>query len=261
MYGAVTGDIIGSTFEFRNVKKKSFDLFPEGTGFTDDTICTMAVLEALLDGTDPAKSLRAWGNRFPDAGYGGMFGSWLRRPDMPPYNSFGNGSAMRASPAGFLARSLEEAMELARRTSVVTHDHPDGIAGAEATAAAIFMAYDGESTDSIREFAEDRFGYDMSLSVNEIRPDYEFDETCRGSVPQAITCALEAISYEDAIRNAISIGGDSDTVACIAGGIAEARFGVPHDLAARADGYLTADMRELLVRMYHTRVRRCPTCR
>ncbi|WP_043743873.1 ADP-ribosylglycohydrolase family protein [Paramagnetospirillum magneticum] len=260
MYGAIAGDIIGSIYEFENHKSRSFPLFTEGASFfTDDTICTMAVMEALLDDADPAVTLRKWGAEFPDAGYGGMFGSWLRRPDMPPYNSYGNGSAMRVSPAGFLAYSLDEAVELAIKVTAVTHDHPDGIAGAVATASAIYLAFHGEDRPSIRSFITDRFGYDMSQSVDEIRPWYEFDETCPGSVPQALTCALEATSYEEAIRNAISIGGDSDTIACIAGAVAEALFGVPHDIAVEADARMYPSMVRLISRMYQVRGRANPT--
>ena len=259
MIGAVAGDIIGSVREFYNITSKEFDLFAYDAFFTDDTICTMAVAEALLDGTDPAVSLRKWGARFPDAGYGSMFRSWLRRPDMPPYNSYGNGAAMRVSPAAFLADSLEEAVQNAVKVTEVTHDHPDGLAGAAATATSIFLAYQGESAGEIRYFITDRYGYDMSQSVDEIRPWYEFDETCPGSVPQALTCALEGTSYEDAIRNAISIGGDSDTIACIAGGVAEAMFGVPHSIADTASNYLTEEMKALLGRMYSARGKKVPS--
>jgi len=259
MYGAVAGDIIGSIYEFRNHKSRSFPLFIEGKSFfTDDTTCTMAVMEALLDDADPAVALRKWGAEFPDAGYGGMFRSWLCSPDMRPYNSFGNGAAMRVSPAGFLAYSLDEAIDFAIKVTAVTHDHPDGIAGAVATASAIYLAFHGEDRQSIRSFITERFGYDMSQSVDEIRPWYEFDETCPGSVPQALTCAFEATSYEEAIRNAISIGGDSDTIACIAGSVAEALFGVPHDVAVEAEERLTPKMRQLLCRMYQVSGRKNP---
>lgn len=258
MYGAVAGDIIGSIYEFKNHKSRAFPLFLESSFFTDDTVCTVAVAEALHDGSDPAHALKTWGTKFPNAGYGGRFAAWLRGSDMRPYNSLGNGAAMRVSPAGFLAESLDEAIDLAIKVTAVTHDHPEGIKGAVATASAIFMGYQGEDRDVIRTFIADKFGYDMTQSVDEIRPWYAFDETCPGSVPQALTCAFEAISYEEAIRNAISIGGDSDTVACIAGSVAEAMFGIPNDIAIEAENRLTSEMRQILCRMYRVRGRRNP---
>jgi ADP-ribosyl-[dinitrogen reductase] hydrolase len=258
MYGAIAGDIIGSRFEFANHKSKQFELFSQDCFFTDDTICTMAVINALVDGRDPARTLRSWGECFPDAGYGGMFRSWLNRPDMPPYNSFGNGAAMRVSPAGLLACSVEDAEELARKVTEVTHNHPAGMTGANATAASVYLAFRGEGPETIRSFVADRYGYDMTQTVDEIRPWYNFDETCPGSVPQALICALEATSYEDAIRNAISIGGDSDTIACIAGGLAEAMFRIPMEIAVEAEGFLTVGMRQLLGRLYSMAGRRCP---
>ena len=224
MIGAIAGDIIGSAFEWRNVKTTDFELFSGDSTFTDDTVLTVAVADCILRGKGYARGLKDYGRKFPDAGYGGMFWNWLRTDSLEPYNSFGNGSAMRVSPVGFAFRTLEEVLEEAKRSAEVTHNHPEGIKGAQAVASAIFLAKEGATKEKVRRYIEDTFDYDLSRTLDEIRPVYKFDETCQGSVPEAIIAFLESDSYEDAIRKAISIGGDSDTIACVTGGIAEAYF-------------------------------------
>jgi ADP-ribosylglycohydrolase len=250
MLGACIGDIIGSLYEFQAWKSREFPLFGEKSEFTDDTVCTIAVAECLLDGTDPAVALRLWGRRYPGRGYGGSYAVWLKDASMGPYNSYGNGAAMRVSPAAWLSRSLEEALVFARQVTEVTHNHPEGIKGAEATVTAIWLARQGEGPPAIRRLILASFGYDLSRSVDEIRPDYRFNETCQDTVPQAITCALEAASFEDAIRNAISLGGDADTLAAIAGPIAEVLYGIPEDIRHKGWMRLPKDMRDVLERLY-----------
>ena len=251
MIGALVGDIVGSVYEFDNLKRTDFSpLFRADCKFTDDSVCTIAVADALLDGSDPARALLNWCERYPGRGYGGRFAGWLARRDLKPYGSFGNGSAMRVSPAGLLARSLAEARELATRVTVVTHDHPEGIKGAVATAEAIYLARTGASAGAIRRHVADAHGYDMARTTDTIRPVYQFNETCQETVPEALVCALEATGFEQAIRLAISIGGDSDTVAAIAGPLAEARFGVPDVIAQAARARLPADMLAVLDALY-----------
>ncbi|MBE7459610.1 MAG: ADP-ribosylglycohydrolase family protein [Zoogloeaceae bacterium] len=252
MLGACIGDIVGSVYEYGNWKSKDFPLFSEKSEFTDDTVCTIAVAESLLDSSDPAAALRSWGRRYPHpkGGYGGRYAVWLKDPKMGPYGSYGNGAAMRVSPAAWLARSLEEALVFARHVTAVTHDHPEGIKGAEATVFAIWLARQGETPGAIRKRIQDSFGYDLSRSVDEIRPDYRFNEICQDTVPQAIVCALEANSFEDAIRNAISLGGDADTLAAIAGPIAEVLYGIPEDIRRKGWMRLPKDMRNVLERLY-----------
>ena len=270
MLGAIIGDIVGSRFEFDNIKTKEFELFDIGCDFTDDTVMTVAVAEAMMDLRQEGiiklakesdtlvdevhyalvDSLKKWGRTYPAAGYGGRFNIWLKLYDREPYNSFGNGSAMRCSACGWIAKDLEEAILLGRWSAEVTHNHPEGVKGAEAVSAAIFMSRTGSSKEQIAEFIADRFGYDLDLSCDGLRPFYKFDETCQGTVPEAIVCFLEADSYEDAIRNAISIGGDSDTIGAITGGIAEAYFGIPKELKLAAVEYLDKEMIEVINRFY-----------
>lgn len=240
MKGAIIGDIVGSRYEFNNIKTKKFPLFSEQCGFTDDTVMTVAVARALMaGGKDPAalanaliKEMRELGRAYPLAGYGSRFSWWLEMEEPRPYNSYGNGSAMRVSPCGFFADTLEEALALAETSAVVTHNHPEGIKGAKATAAAIFLARKGAEKETIREYIRENF-YSLSESLDEIRPKYSFDESCQRTVPQAIQAFLESVDFEDALRNAISLGGDSDTIGAITGGIAWAYYG--------RDG-ITADM-------------------
>ena len=262
MYGAILGDIIGSPYEFDCGEKTiEFDLFSEESTFTDDSVMTVAVAEALMDSMDRgfvdddaavraavALSMCAWARRYPHAGYGGMFGQWLRTPTMGPYNSWGNGSAMRVSAAGWLAGSMFEARRLARLTAEVTHNHLEGIKGAEATAAVIFAARTGATKDAIREMVVREFGYDLSRTCNDIRPGYHHVESCMETVPEAVTCFFESADYEEAVRLAVSLGGDTDTMACIAGSMAEAYFGVPEWLEEECRRRLPEDMLEVVER-------------
>ena len=235
MYGAILGDIIGSPYEFdRGEKTKVFPLFSEESHFTDDTVMTIAVASTLLcvprdyDAISPMvmSSMQKWGHEYPRAGYGGKFREWLRAEDPKPYGSFGNGSAMRVSAVGWLYDTAELTRLVARLTAKVTHNHPEGIKGAEAVASAIFLARTGESKKTIKKYIEDEFAYNLSRTLDEIRPNYHMDVTCQGSVPEAIIAFLESTDFEDAVRNAVSIGGDTDTIACIAGSIAEAYYGL-----------------------------------
>jgi ADP-ribosylglycohydrolase len=224
LIGAIAGDIIGSFHEFSNIKTEDFPLFHPQSAFTDDTVMTVAVADCILTGKGYAAAFKEWGRLFPYAGYGGIFGRWLRSDSSEPYNSFGNGSAMRVSPVGFAFDSIDKVLEEARKSAEVTHNHPEGIKGAQATAAAIFLARTGQGKKEIKDYIEITFDYDLSATLAEIRPGYSFDVTCQGSVPQSIIAFLESSSYEDAVRKAISLGGDTDTQACITGGIAQAYY-------------------------------------
>ncbi len=261
MYGAIIGDMVGSPYEFDEVNKsKNIDLFRKEIRFTDDTVMTVAIADALLKAGPDATaeqirenvivSMQAWGHKYPDAGYGGGFHNWLRKKDTQPYGSFGNGSAMRVSPAGWLYETMERTREVARATADVTHNHPEGIKGAEAVAAVIFLARNGESKENIRQYVTDEFGYDLSRTCDEIRPMYEFDETCQGTVPEAITAFFEGNDFEDVIRTAASLGGDCDTLTCIAGSMAEAYYGVPHWMRKECDNHLTDDIIKVIRRFY-----------
>jgi ADP-ribosylglycohydrolase len=252
MLGAIIGDIVGSVYEFNNYRAKDFQPFFHASAFfTDDTVCTVAVADALVNERDPAVALREWGRRYWDnGGWGQRYALWIASDDMGPYNSYGNGAAMRVAAAGLLAKSIDEAITLSDRVTEVTHNHPEGMKGAAATAVAIHLARIGLAAEGIRDAISRRFGYDLSLTVDQIRPGYRYNERSQDTVPQALTCALEATSFEDAIRNAISIGGDSDTIAAIAGSVAEARFGISEDLAAQAWAYLPAEMRAVLQALY-----------
>jgi len=224
MLGAIIGDIIGSVYEFNNVKTLDFPLFTANSRFTDDTVLTVAVADSILNHADYAQNIWSYGRRYPQAGYGGMFVKWLQSSARRPYNSFGNGSAMRVSPVGFACNTIEEVLAEAEKTAAVTHNHPEGIKGAQATALAIFLARQGENKNTIQNEMESRFSYDLRRTLDNIRPGYSFDVSCQGSVPEAIISFLESDNYEDAIRKAISLGGDSDTIACICGGIAQAYY-------------------------------------
>lgn len=224
MFGAIAGDVIGSVYEHRRIKTTDFPLFHEYSRFTDDTVLTIAIAEAILHRRDYAAALKSLGRQYPDAGYGGAFLEWISAPESRPYNSWGNGAAMRVSPIGFAFSTLETVLAEAQKSAEVSHNHPEGIKGAQATALAIFLARTGESKAQIRKEISERFGYDLTRTIAEIRPHYRFDVSCQGSVPEAIIAFLEADHYEDAVRKAISLGGDSDTLACIAGGIAHAFY-------------------------------------
>ena len=231
MIGAIAGDVIGSVHEYESTKTKDFPLFDPKCFFTDDSVLTIALADSFLQDLDYAVMLKRYYRRYPNADYGYSFRCWAMSESMEPYNSWGNGSAMRVSPAAWVADSLDGALELAERSAAVTHNHPEGIRGAQATAAAIFLARTGHDKDGIRRFVEETFGYGLQRTLAEIRPYYGFNESCQGTVPEAITAFLEASDFEDAIRNAISLGGDADTLACITGSIAEPYFGgVPPDI-------------------------------
>ena len=275
MYGAIIGDIAGSSFEWHATKDKDFEWFREGSRFTDDTVMTVAVAESLLgllagNGeyspkwrslgdwsdvdtsgnslTDTAvfasmtKGLRKWGRRYPEAGYGRRFHEWFMSPHSKPYHSFGNGSAMRVSPVGWLFDDMFTTRRIARLTAAVSHDHQEGIKGAEAVAAAIFLAREGGDKPTIKAYIQKEFGYDLERTLDEIRPDYAFDVSCQGSVPEAIIAFLESEDYESAVRNAVSLGGDSDTQGAIAGSIAEAFYGdIPTAFIDQVRGYGAAE--------------------
>jgi ADP-ribosylglycohydrolase len=247
MLGAIAGDIIGSRFENNPIKTTDFELFHPDCRFTDDTVLTLAVADHLLLGSDLIDILKEYFNQYPDAGYGAGFMQWASSPSREPYNSFGNGSAMRVSPVGFAFDSLETVLEKAKATAEVTHNHPEGIKGAQATAAAVFLARTGNSKENIKHFIETRFQYNLSTPLDMIRSQYTFDATCKGSVPQAITAFLESENFEDAVRKAVSLGGDSDTQACIAGGIAHAFYGkMPDIFSAEVHSRLEVPLRQIL---------------
>ncbi len=250
MIGAIAGDIIGSVYEWNNIKTKHFPLFTDKSFFTDDTVLTAAVADAILSGKNYQESIRTIGTRYPDSGYGGMFMKWLYSDNPQPYNSWGNGSAMRASAVGFAFDSEDDVLRESRLTAEITHNHPEGIKGAQATALAIFLARSGVGKEQIRQRIPIDFGYDLGRTVDSIRPDYKYDVSCQGTVPGAIISFLDSVSFEDAIRNAVSLGGDTDTLACITGGIAEAFYGVPSEIREEARKKLTADLLEIVDAFY-----------
>ena len=266
MIGAIMGDMIGAPYEFdRSPKTKEFPLFSRGSKFTDDSVMTVAVAEALMDtigkSDDEIKdalvaSMQKWGHKYPNAGYGGMFYRWLRKKNPQPYGSFGNGSAMRVSSAGWLYDTLEETRHMARLTAEVTHNHPEGIKGAEATASAIFLARNGSTKEEIKEYIISEFGYDLSRTCDEIRPGYYHVETCQQTVPEAITAFMEGTDFEDVIRTAVSLGGDCDTLTCIAGGMAEAMYDIPEDMANECRKRLPKDMLAVVERFDNFRSRK-----
>ena len=251
MLGAITGDIVGSIYEWDNIKTKDFPLFTERNSFTDDSVLTVALADAILNHSDYGRVMREYYRRYPYAGYGGSFLQWARDPSAGPYNSWGNGAAMRTSSVGFAFGSLDEVLEKAKLFASHTHNHPEGIKGAQATSACIFLARTGSSKDDIKSYVIDQFGYDLSRTLDEIRPDYHFDVSCQGTVPEAITAFLESTAFEDAIRNAISLGGDSDTLACITGGIAEAFYGeIPQDIREQSMSQLDETLQEVVTQFY-----------
>lgn len=247
MRGAIAGDIIGSIYEGSPIKTKQFPLFGEHCSYTDDSVLTVATADHLLYGGGYAPTYRAYARRYPNAGYGGLFSQWMRSQEMGPYNSWGNGSAMRVSPIGFAFDSLEEALDEARRSAAVTHNHPEGIKGAQATVAAIVMGRQGFSREQIAGEIAQRFGYDLSRCLDEIRPHYSFKASCQETVPEAIIALLESSDWEDAVRNAISLGGDADTLACITGGMAEAFYGgVPGPIEHEVRSRLTNELNNIV---------------
>lgn len=225
MIGAIAGDIIGSVYEFNQIKTTDFELFSPRSKFTDDTVLTVALADSILHNVSYKKKMKEYFKRYPKAGYGSQFYLWARSEISEPYFSYGNGAAMRISPVGFAFQSLEEVLEKAKQYTEITHNHPEGIKGAQATTTAIFLARTGKSKKEIKYAVETIFDYDLSRTLDEIRPDYDFNETCQRTVPEAITAFLESNDFEDAIRKAVSLGGDSDTLACITGGIAQAFYG------------------------------------
>ncbi len=254
-YGAIIGDVVGSIYEWNRIKTKDFDLFQDHCHYTDDSVCTAAVADVLLGNLPSvANVMRQWCRHHPDGGYGGYFEQWIHNDYMGPYGSFGNGSAMRISPVAFLncSRPIQRVLEISDWITEISHNHPEGIKGARATTHAIWLAFQGEEPELIRKTIACEYQYDLSRSVDGIRPTYVFDETCQKTVPEAITCALESDSYEDAIRNAVSLGGDSDTLAAIAGSIAEALHGIPNDLIEKTKEFLPDDIIEVIERLYRT---------
>ena len=260
MYGAILGDMIGSPYEFdRSDKRKDFPLFSEESCFTDDTVMTIAVAEAFMDAPDDeamirkglVESMQKWGRRYPGAGYGVRFCGWLGSSDPQPYNSWGNGSAMRVSSVAWLYNDLDTVRRMARLSAEVTHNHPEGIKGAEAAAAAIFLARTGSTKAEIKSYIEKEFHYDLSRTCDQIRPGYYHVESCQETVPEAITAFLEGDSFENVIRTAVSLGGDCDTLTCIAGSIAEGFFGVPGQLQKECMDRLEEPLRDVLRRFHN----------
>ena len=252
MIGSIIGDIVGSVYEFDNIKTKHFPLFSAQGSFTDDSILTIATADWLLHGGDVAAYYSRYGAKYPCpmGSYGSRFAQWLRRSsrqdDYTPYGSCGNGSAMRVGPVGWAFDTLEETLAAAKASAECTHNHPEGIKGAQATALSIYMARTGSTKEAIRQAVEEQFGYDLHFTLDDIRASYTWGGTCQDSVPQAIVAFLDSTDFEDSLRNAISIGGDSDTIGCITGSIAEAYYGVPTSLRATAMAYLPAEFQTLL---------------
>jgi len=249
--GAITGDIIGSVYEFHNVKRTDFDLFTPKTTFTDDSVLTVATMEALLSGESTAgdytRLYQSYGRKYPNRGWGNRFHYWIYADAPQPYDSWGNGSAMRASPIGWAFDTIEEVLAEAEKSASVSHNHCEGIKGAQASALAVWLARNGVSKRDIKRNIRDRFGYNLERTCDEIRADYSFDESCQGTVPEAVIAFLESDGYEDAIRLAVSLGGDSDTLACITGGIAEAYYGgVPAHIAAQVLSLLPDELTRVI---------------
>ncbi|OPL17284.1 MAG: hypothetical protein AVO38_00900 [delta proteobacterium ML8_D] len=253
MIGAIAGDIIGSIYEHWPIKSKDFPLFDERCRFTDDTVLTIGVADAILTGRSYLRCLWEIGRLYPEAGYGGSFVRWLASDNPQPYNSWGNGSAMRVSPVGFAFSSEEDVLRHAKMSAEVSHNHPEGIKGAQAAALAVFMGRTGAPKDAIRTRVSALFKYDLNRTVADIRPSYSFDVSCQGTVPEAIIAFLDSETYEDAIRNAISLGGDSDTLACITGGIAEAFYGSAGEtIEKEVKDRLTPDLLAVVQRFQRT---------
>ncbi len=259
MFGAILGDIIGQPFEFdRGNKSKEFPLFCKNPRFTDDSVMTIAICDGILKAgldadentmkTSMITSMQLWGHKYPHAGYGGRFYRWLACEDTKPYNSWGNGSAMRVSSVGWLFETLERTREVARWSAEVTHNHPEGVKGAESTASVIWMARNGYTKPQIKEYITKEFGYDLSRTCDQIRPDYHHVESCQETVPQAITAFLEGTSFEDVVRTAVSLGGDCDTLTDIAAAMGEAFFEMPAELKEKCFEFTTKDMHEVMER-------------
>lgn len=250
MLGAIAGDIIGSMYEFANMKSTQFDLFTPWSSFTDDTVMTLAVAKWLME--DDAHTMhylvccmQELGNRYPSAGYGARFSVWLDEEIPQPYNSWGNGAGMRVSPVGLYAKTLDEALALAALTAAISHNHPEGVKGAQAIASSMFLCREGKSKAEIKEYVEKTYFYDLNRTTSEIRPSYEFDVSCQGSVPEAIIAFLEGNSFEEVIRLAVSLGGDSDTIGAMAGAIAACMYPIPDEIAEKCNSILTEDLRDI----------------
>ena len=259
--GAIAGDVIGSAYEFNPTREYGFELFTPKSTFTDDTVLTMANVQWLLEDEQHSHEtlvniMQDLCHRYEWRGYGGRFVQWIVSSNPQPYGSFGNGSAMRVSPVGYYAQTLDEALELAKISAEVTHNHPEGIKGAQATAAAIFLARQGKTKQEIGKYVAETFNYDLSRTLEEIRPDYTFDETCQRTVPEAITCYLEGRDYEDVVRLAVSLAADADTLAAIAGSIASATMDVPNEISQRVISLLSEEFCTLLLRFNEMVVKR-----
>ena len=255
MLGAICGDIVGSVYEWHNIKTKEFEFLKDKCFFTDDSVMTIAIARACIEyckdkdkekfKDNCVKYMILYGRRYPDSGYGVRFNVWLNSNEPKPYGSFGNGSAMRVSPCGWIAKSLEEAEELAKISSEVTHNHPEGIKGAKSIAGAIWLLRNGKSKEEVMQYIKENY-YNIDFTLDEIRDEYSFNETCQECVPQAIEAFMESTDFEDAIRNAISIGGDSDTIAAITGSLAEACYGMTKEMKSKIVSYLTEDLKEVV---------------
>lgn len=250
MLGAILGDIIGSTREYNPIKTEAFELFPDGSYITDDSVLTIATADAILNDKTFQECCLKWGNKYSNAGYGNSFKDWLRNDNPKPYNSFGNGSAMRVSPVGWLYNGIERVMLKAEESSKVTHNHEEGLRGASCIAVCVYLARMKTPKKIIKEMIETYFEYNLSRTIEQIRPTYKYDITCQGTVPESIICFLESNGFEDAIRKAISLGGDADTQAAITGSIAEAYYGIPIELKEKAYEYLDGDMVEVIDKFY-----------
>ena len=250
MLGAIIGDIVGSIYEFQNTKSMDFDLITPWSNFTDDSVMTLAVAKWLVeDETHTIHYLiycmQELGNRYPKAGYGGNFSAWIREDEPQPYNSWGNGAGMRVSPVGLYAKTLDEALALAALTASVSHNHPEGVKGAQAIATSVFLCKEGKSKQEIKEYVEKTFDFNLNRQIADIRPTYDFDVSCQGSVPEAIIAFLEGNSFEEVIRLAISLGGDSDTIGAMAGAIAACCYEIPQYISDKCNAILTEDLREI----------------
>lgn len=245
--GAICGDILGSGYEWNPVKTLEMDLCQSKDEITDDTVCTIGVTDAIINNIPYEESLRNWCRRYSNSGYGSSFRRWFMKENAEPYNSWGNGSAMRVSAAGTLSNSLEETLRLAKESAEVTHNHPEGIKGAQATASAIYMAKTGSSKEEIKDYIQSKFGYDLERKYKDIQPSYHFDVSCQGSVPESIICFLESNDYEDAIRHSIAMGGDADTMAAITGSIAAAYYKeIPENILSHCLIRIPQDMKDIL---------------
>ncbi len=255
MLGAIIGDVVGSRFEFHNYRNKDFELFTSRCFFTDDTVMTAAVANALINHKDMAKELQKYGRKYEDRGYGGRFARWLYTDNPKPYNSYGNGAAMRISAVGWLANNESEVKALAKQATEVTHNHPEGLKGAEVTAMCIYLARHKASKKDIKEYVSKN--YDINFNYEELVKHYQFNETCQDSVPQAIYCFLISNSFEDCLRTVISIGGDSDTLGAIACSVAEAYYGIPDDIKNKVLNYFDNEDKEWLLKPLNEVYKKC----